>query len=167
MFVTNKQTKKQQTQPVTIKIDGHTFQPKNDTKVLGITIQSNLSFDQHILELINRIRKAVGRIRSFSFMTPFNRKESKIASGFNGEVNDTNEVSSKPSPNVNVSELIFPNETCFSVSDENEAIGTTSPKSSAEKAKFKRLFKFKCDYCGFCGNYREIVTEQCDEHKIS
>jgi len=62
--------------PRPITINGETIEPSMSIKFLGLTIQSNLKWDQHVTDLSNKIRWAAGRIRSEGFL--FGQRDKRI-----------------------------------------------------------------------------------------
>jgi len=51
-------------QPNPLIIDGHTIHPSSSIKFLGLTIQSNLNFQEHVDNISNKMRSAAGRLRA-------------------------------------------------------------------------------------------------------
>ena len=50
--------------PEPLEIEGHTIQPSTSIKFLGLTIQSDLKFQDHVDDISSKMRSAAGRLRS-------------------------------------------------------------------------------------------------------
>ena len=60
--------------PSPITLNGEIILPSTSIKFLGLTIQSNLKWDQHVAGLCNKIRWSAGRIRSEGHLFGVNEK---------------------------------------------------------------------------------------------